>query len=390
MKKTAHIIVIGSGLAGATFIAAMASGMAKITLLERCLPDALTGKKDERPISLSYSSVILLKNLGLWDSLKPFAGAIQSVHVSEQDRFGSLTLNARDAKLDALGYVVPFYLLQETIYQYAMSCNNVTCISVNDIIAISEGDQVSVTFATERGEQTLQADKLVAADGMHSRCRELLHIGIKETAHNDVALAAIVQLARAHNDTAYERFTKQGVMALLPMWDKHQYRLVWTIDKALGESLTDAQLTAAVEHAFSSRIGAVASMQRMGHYPLSTLIAKQQVTEHCVLLGDSAHRIYPLAAQGYNLTVRDCATLVDVFVENKPLADYVTLRAKDQKFINCFTQSLEWVFGLQLPLLDHLRSTALLKMDLLTPVKNQLIQSILGRNSRQPALLCEE
>lgn len=390
MQEKPHIIVVGSGLAGATFVAAMAQRSARITLLERSLPEAMTHQKDERPISLSYATVTLLKNLSLWDQLAPFASMISSVHVSEQCRFGSLKLNASDAGLEALGYVVPFYLLQETIYHHAMQSKHIECISVKDIIAITEDDKVNVTFATADGERTVQADKLVAADGQQSPCRRLLNIEIKETAHHDVALTALLQLSRPHDGVAYERFTKKGVMALLPMWDAYQYRLVWTVDRSLAAALTDEQLLKTIQNTFSSRIGPVKQVQRIGQYPLSTLLAKKQVTTHCVLLGDSAHRIYPLAAQGYNLTARDIAALVDVLSENNTLEDYVALRKKDQKFIVAFTQGLEWVFGLQLPLLDHLRSTALLKMDLLTPVKNQLIQSMLGRNVRQPFLLCEE
>jgi 2-octaprenyl-6-methoxyphenol hydroxylase len=390
MQNKSHYIVVGSGLAGSTFIAAMASKAEKITLLERCLPDAVIGSKDQRPISLSYSTVIMLRNLGVWDKLAKHAGAIDCVHVSEQNRFGSLTLKASDAELHALGYVVPFHLLSEALYECAMSQSNVECISVTDITAINETDGVCVTYASNDGECDIRGDYLIAADGMNSRCRELLDIKVKESSHNDMALTAMLTLAGSHNGVAYERFTKQGVLALLPMWDRHQYRLVWTIDKARFDELTDEALLRVVGDTFGSRVGAIKNLSRMGDYPLKTSSASKQITEHCVLLGDSAHRIYPLAAQGYNLTVRDCAMLVDILSAGGSLEEYAKLRRSDQKFISCFTQGLEWVFGLQLPLLDHLRSTALLKMDLLVPLKKKLILKILGRGSKQPELLCEE
>lgn len=387
MHKTPHYIVVGSGLAGATFIAAQAHTDCRITLLERETP---APAKDERPISLSYATVIFLRNVGIWEQLASQAGAINTVHVSEQGRFGSLQLNASDAALPALGYVVPFNLLSKTVYDHAVKQATVTRVPVHDLTQIKEQQGVQVMYQDDAGTHTITGDYLVAADGMHSRCRELLHIGVTGTTHHDMALTALLTFADKHSGVAYERFIKNGVLALLPMWGHHQYRMVWTLPKKALDVLTDEDLIQSLHANFASRLGPVRSLKRLGAYPLTTSLAKQQVTQHAVLLGDSAHRIYPLAAQGYNLTVRDCASLVDVFSRGDTLADYEEARKTDQRFISRFTQSLEWVFGLQLPLLDHLRATALFKMDLLPPLKRQLIQKILGRDAKQPELLCED
>lgn len=380
------IAVVGSGLAGSTFIAAIAAHVRDVILLDRVMPEM---QHDQRPISLSYSTVTLLKNLGLWDKLSEQAGLIEQVHVSEQGRLGSLRLAAADMQFDALGYVIPFAKLQTVIYQRALEQRNVHQLIVNDIVAIDEAENVSLTVMTESGEQQVQADYLIAADGMHSRCRELLDITAKETDHNDTALTAILTIEQPHQGIAYERFTKRGTMALLPMWDRHQYRLVWTLSSEQVQALTSDELMTAVMDVFGSRIGVINGLKMTGGYPLKTILAKQQVTQRCVLLGDSAHRIYPLSAQGYNLTARDCAALVDCLLTTCELDEYAAQRKRDQRVITGFTQGLEWVFGLQLPLFDHLRATALFKTDMLPPLKRKLVNELLGRHGRMAELLCE-
>ena len=389
MTNSMHTIVVGQGLAGASFVAALA-GAGRITMLGKQLPEQFIDKKDERPISLSYSTVVFLKNLNLWSALEPHACTINKVHVSEQGRLGSLELAAKQVGIDALGYVVPFHLLQTTLLSHAIAQKNVTCLTVDDIDALVETDQgVRVTVQIAGTTKTLEANQLIAADGVHSRCRTLLDIHVKETSHQDVALSAILTLETPQQGIAYERFTKAGVLAILPMWDAHQYRLVWTLDKTRCDQLTEVTLRQQIETTFGSRIGAIKAIARQGSYPLTTVLATKQATRHCVLVGDSAHRIYPIAAQGYNLTVRDIAALVSVLSDKRPLSDYVASRHKDQRFITNFTQGLEWVFGLQLPLLDHLRSSSLFAMDLLPPLKRRLIRKMLGRGTKQPRLLCE-
>ena len=382
-----HIVVIGSGLVGATFIAAAARLGCHITLLDKT---PLVSISDERPISLSYPTVILLKNLGLWASLEKHATPILQVHVSEQGRLGSLLLKASDTSYQALGYVIPYHVLEKTLYEHAIESDFVKHVIVDDIVSIHEADHVAVTFLSQQGEQTVIADQLIAADGVNSRCRQLLNINATETSHHDIAVTALMVCQQQHQGIAYERFTKHGILALLPMWDCHQYRLVWTVNNDYFLSISEEDRIAIVKAAFETRIGSIVSFEQQGHYPLKTVMAQQQATTHAVLLGDSAHRIYPVAAQGYNLAIRDIAMLIDILHEKKSLGDYVNHRKSDQQFTTKFTEGLEIIFGLHVPLLDHVRAMSLFAVDLLPFVKRQLIRQILGQAGRQPSLLCEE
>lgn len=387
MPDDRHLIVVGSGLVGATFISSAARLGCRITLLDKA---PLVSVPDERPISLSYATVTLLKNLGLWHLLEKQASSIRQVHVSEQGRLGSLLLKASDVQHNALGYVIPYHLLEKTVCDQVKQSDFVNHIVVDDIINIEESTQVTVTFSSKQGNKTLVADRLIAADGANSRCRQLLGIKTTETSHGDIAVTALLTCQQAHDGTAYERFTRHGALALLPMWNPHHYRLVWTVDQNYFLSLSEQDILTVIKMAFQTRIGPIISYESQGNYPLKTVMAHQQVTQQTVLLGDSAHRIYPLAAQGYNLAVRDSAMLVDVLYDKKPLADYIARRGPDQQFTTKFTQGLEFIFGLQVPLFDHVRAMGLLAADLLPCVRQQLIYQILGQTGRQPSLLCVE
>ncbi len=383
-----HIVVVGSGLAGATFVAAMADQPVRITILERQLPDMLVGEQDERPISLSYSTVTALKNLRLWPALQEYACPIKTVQVSEQGRLGSLELNAADAGLSALGYVVPFFRLYKQLYAQLSENAQVKVKTIHDINAINETpEHVSLTIKDHKGLHQLEADLLVAADGSNSRCRGLLNIKAKKTTHHDSAFTAILNLDGHHQYKAFERFTSRGTLALLPMWDVQQYRLVWTVDNDYFKTLSDEGIIKIIENSFRGKIGNIKNFKRLGQYPLQTILAERQTTQRAVLLGDSAHRIYPLAAQGYNLTMRDIGLLVECHAD---LVSYANIRKKDQRFTARFTQNLELLFGLNLPLLDHVRATGLFMLDLLPPMKRHLIRKFLGQTGRQPQLLCQE
>lgn len=391
MQDTPHIAIVGSGLVGMTIAASLLQRAEfYITILDRQSPEIAIDHQDARPISLSATTVLLLKHIGVWPMLSEHAAQIVMVHVSEQHCLGSLLLSAADAGLDALGYVVPYGLLQRALFQAVNRHARCHFKLIDNIEKIEERETVSLSFNTSSGAQTLQADYLIAADGVHSRCRDLLNISAKTIEHNDIAISAILEVVIAHQHVAYERFTESGILALLPMWQSHQYRMVLTGDADLLATFDDQKLQALVDQSLGSRIGIVKHIERAGTYPLKTVLADKQVTQRCVLVGDSAHRIYPIAAQGYNLAVRDVAMLVDYLAQRRSLMDYVQAREPDQIFTTRFTQRLEWIFGLQVPLLDHIRATSLLMIDLMPPLKRRLIQQMLGRYQTQPSLLCVE
>ncbi|ATN73619.1 2-octaprenyl-6-methoxyphenyl hydroxylase [Coxiella burnetii] len=401
MNQT-DIIIIGAGLVGTSVAVALQGHGIKIKILEHHLPSAaVTSSNDVRPLTLSFGSYQILKNLGVEADLANEACPISTVHVSDQGALGALRFRASEFNVPALGYVVSFAKLQQSLYQRAALQKNAEIVPISTIDDIQcNTNHAQVTFSTINGQQQLQADLLIAADGTHSTARRLLKIPVEEENRNEVALIALLRLKQPHNHIAYERFTSQGTLALLPLFQANQCRLVWTLPKTKAdeiEQLSDDEFRAVLHRGFKPYIGAIQSVERGKRFPLQMLIAQEQVRPSFVMLGNASHTLYPIAAQGFNLGLRDAAVLSEVLIDArrqlKPLGDirflqeYSRWRKTDQARITGLTRGLSQWFGVQLPLANQARGLGLLATGLLPPFKKRLAKRLMGLSGRLPQLM---
>lgn len=382
MIKT-NILIVGAGLVGLSFALSLKNAGFSICILENHLPEILTrSENNSRPISLSYGSVRILKALGIWDKLEKDACPILSVHVSEQGRFGSTHFSAQEQKVPALGYAVSFAKLLSTLYQSVASQNNIKIISIQSIKKIA-CDLTGAIVETNNSE--IKTDLLVAADGTHSTCRDLLGIEFSEKDDGDIAKIFQLTLSENHDHTAYERFTKYGVLAILPLPEKNKAQLVWTItprDAKKTAGWNDDNILLFLQETFEGRVS-IADIKKIAQFPLKTTIAEKQITQSAVLLGNAAHTIYPIAAQGFNLGLHDVAILSDILMKAKKnihdfsiLEKYESDARKHQQAIFCITNQLTALF--ELPFIGGLRGLGLLTTDLINPIKNKLAKRTMG------------
>lgn len=385
MSQKSHITIVGSGLVGLSAALVLDQSGFQVTVLSQ---SPLEKKADDqRPISLSLTTQRFLQNIGAWTACRFQASPIRVVHTSEQGAFGALRLSAADIGEGALGYVMPFHHLENVLIDQVTQ-STIDFHVIDDVCEIKESNEVTLVVKEAGHTQHRVTDWLIAADGRASRCRDLLNISMTDEQHGDVAHTAIVTCHQPHSHQAFERFAKEGTWAMLPMWKSHQYRLVWTTKGRVEQPDNQAWLQQ-LQRLFSGYVGGIDRLVYTGTYPLQTVIAQSQTTERCVLLGDAAHRLYPLSAQGFNLSVRDIATLVEVLLQGETLSAYVSRRLPDQRCVSQLTAMLEQLFGLHVPGLQKCRGLALGAMDALPPLKHHLINQLLGRQGRQPALLCE-
>jgi len=233
------IILIGAGLVGTSLIVALQNQGINIAVLESHLPGVTTNpQKDTRPLSLSYSSSIILQTLNIWPDLQQFACPIKKVHVSDQGAMGTIHFNAEEQRVAALGYVVPFGDLQQSLYQHAGAQPNVDIIAINQLIAIDcESAISSVKVNTANGERNIKGSLVIAADGTRSASRALLKIPTEHSDHGDVALTGELHLQNEHDYCAFERFTRQGTLAVLPMPRRKYCRFVWSMHKDIANDV---------------------------------------------------------------------------------------------------------------------------------------------------------
>lgn len=396
-QKT-DILVIGAGLVGTSFACALNHCPWDITLLENHLLDLKQAPSEKsRPISLAISSQQQCQRLDAWSAIKEHACAIKQVHVSEQHRFGKLSFNANEFDFDALGYVVPFDHLRHTLYRQALSNHKHHIVCSQKLCRIEQHDKhVLVTVQQAGIEKTYQARCLIAADGTHSQTRQLLNIGVTTTDHQEMAITASLKLKR-HINTAYERFTPDGIIAILPR-PKGNAGMVWTMKPTLAKTAanwTARQWQQELVSRLGRRLGPIESFKVTAKYPLITTIAKQQAQGRAILLGNSAHTFYPIAAQGFNLSLRDASALAFQLQQHgldnldQAFGAYLEQRQTDQLRIEKLVSFTSRAFDTNLPGLRQLRAKGLLTLACSPSLKNRLAQRTLGINQYPQSILSE-
>ena len=393
-KQDYDVIIVGAGLVGASLALLLGQSGLKIAVVENHLPDFSTigNKSDYRPLTLNYSSQLLLAQLKIWPLLSANACPIKEVVVSEQGRFGKVRFQAADFQLPALGYVVPIMEVHQKIYQTAAKLTNISFLSIQNLVHIdSREDEVTAVVMIQDKRVNLKASLLIGADGTHSHTRLLQNIAVDQIKLNQQALIFTLKLKENHRFVAYERFTKKGTLALLPLSDFQHIRLVWTLNhKILQEVSTwnPKQLLDYINSCFASFLGPIQFISQQQNLALEILVAKEQIKPGFVLIGNAAHTLYPLAAQGFNLGLADAAVLAEILIlgwnKGQPLGElnllkkYTDRRLSHQAWVNHFTFSLTQLFEIQLPLAGSLRSLTMTATDFLPIIKTMLGKRLLG------------
>lgn len=373
-EKTAHtdILIVGAGLVGLSAAIALTQAGFSVRLLERQPPE-----KSTRPISLSYGSYRFLQKLNIWQALENSASPILSVHVSEQGKFGFTKFSAQEENVPALGFVVPYADLLNALLKHA---DTITYIDdIQNIFNDEKGVELTTTSAR------FSADLLIAADGTYSTCRDFLKIPFDEKNSGDVAEIFQLELSEPHHHIAYERFTQNGTLAVLPLFDNKKAQLVWTHKPRECEKCKPKQY---VQQVFEGRL-MIDDIKKIASFPLKTVIAHTQIAPSAVILGNAAHTIYPVAAQGFNLGLHDLNILKNILCEmknrNQPifgaqhLKNYENKASKHQQKIFNLTNQLTILFDL--PGIGCARGFGLLSTDLITPIKSRLAKRAMGITS---------
>ena len=278
----------------------------------------LSGGFDTRSIALSPSSMRIFSNLKLWDTLQTNSTAIRRVHVTDQGMPGHLVFEEEES----LGFVAESVWLGNVLTNALESVKEVDFIrsqAVSDIRFTSSG--ATLQLAQEGGARGLQAQLAIIADGGRSPLRKRLGIHVKVFDYHQAAIVANVKTEKPHEGTAYERFTSDGPLALLPLslpsggakgtWSS----LVWTRPQDKLEATlawSEEEFLIQLQKAFGYRLGKFFSVSERFHYPLKLQLADEQVRSSLVIVGNAAHYLHPVAGQGVNLALRDCVALCEV------------------------------------------------------------------------------
>jgi len=397
------LAIAGGGLVGASLALALAPLGLKIALVEGVAPVAGSGEHpsfDERTTALANGTVRVFKSLGVWRHMEREATPIRRIHVSEQGRFGTARIDAAGQGLEALGYVLPNRVIGAALWQELRACAGVELMAPARVLGSELAGELRVLAVERDGvERRVAARLAVAADGANSLLREQAGIAAEHWGYGQTAIVATVTTQRFHDHVAYERFTPEGPIAVLPLAEG-RCGIVWTRrpeQAARLLALDDAGFRAEFQRAFGLRLGRIVKVGARHSYELGLVRSASHVAERVAVVGNAAQSMHPIAGQGFNLGLRDAACLAEVIAdaaaagEHDPgardtLAAYAQWREQDQGRIVAFTDGLVRLFGSPLGLARGLRSAGLLAFDAFPPAKAAMARLSVGAAGRVPRL----
>ncbi|ATE59035.1 FAD-dependent monooxygenase [Thauera sinica] len=383
MRTVPDLLIVGAGPVGLALALALRDGGLDIVLADARPREAVSS--DPRDLALAHGSRLTLQRLGVWEAIPKTP--IEHIHVSQQGGLGRTLIDAAEYDLPALGYVAPAGALAAAL-RVAVDAAGIPVLDATEVtnLACGADDVVASLAGADGAASTLRARLAACAEGG-------LRAGDADVVEHDYrqhALIAQVEVAGGHRRTAFERFTREGPIALLPRGDG--YALVHvarpdTADALLA--LDDAAYLARLQ----GHIGGRARLTGVGprlRYPLVLRYRRTAVGERTVWLGNAAQTLHPVAGQGFNLALRDVWALADTLQRKQAahppgaastmqggfdpgapavLAAYAASRGLDRFGTIRFTDTVVRTFSNDFAPLRHARGAALLALDLLPPLR---------------------
>ena len=370
------IAIVGGGPAGAALALALRDSGLRITVLE-ARAERLS---DTRPIALSHGSRLLLERLGAWHGLNPTP--INNIHVSQRGGFGRVAMSASDAGVPALGYVVDYNDILLCLADASRTAHSDYREGARATALARDGNVQRIDYTRDGAAATLSAHLVVVADGGDIE-------GLappKSIAYEQTAFTARVATSLPHQNIAYERFTREGPLALLPFGQ--EMSLVWTLAPARAEELKAADtkiFLAALREAYGGRLGEFASVTQRACYPLTLRYTTDTSSPGVVTIGNAAQTLHPVAGQGFNLGLRDAWELaqilrtipVQALSGNETLRRYRASRRIDRGATVAITHGLVRLFSNDFFPLNIARGAGMTVLGCVAPLRNFLARRMM-------------
>jgi len=306
------VLVVGGGAIGAALALALARDDFDVALIEKNAPKPWRAEDevDLRVVALAPDTRELLDELGVWNGIVAArVGPYRHMRVWDAGAPGELAFDAAEQGEAALGWIVENKLVQDALWQAIAAHPRVRLVCPGDVAEVENASDAAIVALADGTR--LRANVLVAADGAESPLRKQLGIDCVERDYAQRAVVAHVATERPHEDTAWQRFLPGGPLAFLPLGDG-RCSIVWSLpndEAARILALDDEAFRRQLGAAFDFRLGAITAATQRAAFPLRLRLAKKYVAGRCVLAGDAAHVVHPLAGQGMNLGFRDVACL---------------------------------------------------------------------------------
>ncbi|MDD5462785.1 MAG: 2-octaprenyl-6-methoxyphenyl hydroxylase [Methylococcales bacterium] len=399
MQQDYDLIIAGGGLAGNCLALALKDTGLRMAIVEANTCEQLyASPAGDRALALAAGTVIVLDTLGIWKGISHAATAIKHIHISDRGHFGKTRLSAEKEHVEALGYVISARDIEAHVANLVRDAH-IELICPARVVGLMSGEN-EVCASLKQGDESLNvsAKLFIGADGGSSSVRKLLDITQHTTEYGQTALVTTVRSTLPNKNTAFERFTASGPLALLPV-AKNQCAVVWTRTNEDAEALMsggEANFLTELQQCFGFRLGELSLSAPIRAFPLSLIRAEKMVAGRAVIIGNAVHQLHPVAGQGFNLGLRDVVQLAEMLIKqherNKDigaadfLKEYAVSRKQDHDWTIGFTDAVVKIFSNEWLTLAVARNAGLAFLDHVPAAKSFLTRHAMGLAGHMPRL----
>jgi len=398
MTQDYDIIIVGAGLVGATLACAIAQqdsqASLRIALIEAGSDEQhFSGTDfDPRVVALTQASQNLLTQIGVWEKIvAERAYAYREMEVWDGEGTANIHFSSAEVRQSHLGHIVENSVIVNALREQLAQYSQIQLIQPVKVIGLTRNEMTRVEL--DNGAM-LTTQLLIAADGAHSKVRELAEFETREWDYGHKAIITTVQTELPHQSTAWQRFMRTGPLAFLPLPEvdkKHFCSIVWSAEHELADELMrldDAEFCTRLGFAFEHKLGRIVCSAERFAIPLRQRHAKTYIQPHIVLVGDAAHNIHPLAGQGVNLGLLDVAALAQeisrALERGIPLDDFSILRRYQRQrlagnlIMMSAMEAFKRLFGNQSLMITWLRNSGIRQLNSLTALKKIIVNAAMG------------
>jgi 2-octaprenyl-6-methoxyphenol hydroxylase len=403
-NSSTDIAIVGGGLVGASLAYALSIQGWRVAMLESVEARAESQPSyDDRILALSDSSCRILAGLGVWPSIKCSATPIRKVIVRELDGPGRVELDPAEHGLEQFGHIVEAREFGTAMMKLLPDLESLRIFQPATVTSLETAESgVRLAFEHDGAAHELSASLVIGADGAASFVRKAVGIGASEHDYEQTAVVCNITPAIAHEGRAYECFTATGPLAVLPHRGD-RCGLVWCLNSTEAEeklAMPEDEFLAAARQRFGEDLGDFLQLGRRSSYPLRQVKAEHDIAERTIILGNAAHAIHPIGAQGFNLGLRDVAVLAELLASARTagedpgqhtlLSEYHEWRKSDQASTIGWSDMLARVYSGTGPGISLARSAGLLANRLIRPLRRRAAVRAMGYKGRIPRLALGE
>ncbi|WP_034411883.1 2-octaprenyl-6-methoxyphenyl hydroxylase [Candidatus Photodesmus katoptron] len=381
MKKF-DVIIAGGGIVGVTFalsLNVLSNEKFSIALIEP-FKNTLN-----RSIALSHGTVELMKKFKLWEAIIDIATPINQIQISERSNLGIVNICTENYFIDAIGYVVELSHVLDIYYNRLKKMNNIELFFSKSVTGVKQKiDKVKIILTDSK---QLTAKLLVAADGSISACCKKIRLDYQEYDFKQAAVVAKIISSEKNNGMAFKRFTKSGSIALLPI-SSNNFSLVWCLSPNLAREVmfyNEEKFLDSLQKEFGWYLGKLLKASNKATYPLYLRYQRKNISHRFAIIGNAAQTLHPMAAQGFNLGMRDVASLAEEIISSPhDIGDYDNLirfnkhRNADRQATIKLTSSLVKLFASNSLSIKIGRSVGLFAIENIFFLKMSLLHRMLG------------